>query len=56
VENAREGDQDEVIYYLAVNREEALEMLKNGEIRDAKTMIGIYIFLEDHNANLHCAP
>jgi len=56
VENAREGDEDEVIYYLAVNREEALEMLKNGEIRDAKTMIGIHIFLEDHDANFHCAP
>lgn len=52
VENARKGDEDEVIYYLKINRKEALEMLNKGEIKDAKTMIGIHIFVEEERANL----
>lgn len=56
VENAREGDEDEVIYYLKVSRPEALEMLRKGEIKDAKTMIGLHIFLEEDSAHCHCSP
>ncbi len=56
VENARAGDEDEVIYYLKINREQALEMLQKGEIKDAKTMIGIHVFMEEEHANLHRAP
>ncbi|MCX7667554.1 MAG: NUDIX hydrolase, partial [Atribacterota bacterium] len=55
VENAREGDEDEVIYYLQVDRDEALEMLRRGDIRDAKTMIGIHVFVEEQDADFHCS-
>ncbi|MEN3185570.1 MAG: NUDIX hydrolase [Atribacterota bacterium] len=47
VENAKEGDEDEVIYYLRVDRNEAMEMLRRGDIKDAKTMIGVHIFVEE---------
>ncbi|NSW75917.1 MAG: NUDIX hydrolase [Candidatus Atribacteria bacterium] len=56
VENAREGDEDEVIYYLQVDRNEALEMLRRGDIKDAKTRIGIHIFVEEQDANFHRSP
>jgi len=45
VDNAREGDNDEEIYYLKVSSEKARDMLTKGEIQDAKTMIALQYWL-----------
>jgi ADP-ribose pyrophosphatase len=45
--SAKEGDADELIYYLAVEKTEALDMLRKGTVKDAKTIIGIQYWLEE---------
>lgn len=43
--HVREGDADEVIYYLEASKERARAMLEAGEIKDAKTVIGLWHWL-----------
>jgi ADP-ribose pyrophosphatase len=43
----REGDADEVIYYLEISKEEAQAMLAEGVIKDAKTLIGLQYWLSE---------
>lgn len=47
VENARRGDDDEEIYYLLVDAEQAQVMMKRREIQDAKTIIALQFWLEE---------
>ena len=47
VVEARAGDEDELIYLREVSKKEAQEMLDRQEIKDAKTMIGIYEWMKE---------
>ncbi|MEN3184106.1 MAG: NUDIX hydrolase [Atribacterota bacterium] len=42
---ARLGDEDEVIYYLEVTKNEAFSLLQEKIIKDAKTIIGLQLWL-----------
>ncbi len=53
VEKAPPGDEDEMIYYLEVDRKEAWNMVSRGEIKDAKTLLGIHIFVEENHEDLY---
>lgn len=46
VDEARAGDEDELIYVREVTKKEAQQMLDRKEIKDAKTMIGIYEWMK----------
>jgi len=45
VEHAREGDEDEEIYYLKVSSDQVRAMMRQGEIQDAKTIIALQCWL-----------
>jgi len=47
VDHAREGDEDEEIYYIKVSATDARAMMKRRDIQDAKTMIAIQYWLEE---------
>ncbi len=48
VAKPRQGDADEVIYCWEVDAEQAYRMLRDGEIKDAKTMIAIWQWLGEN--------
>lgn len=45
--STRPGDADEVIYYLEASRKEVLDFLREGIIKDAKTIIGLRYWLSE---------
>lgn len=47
--HARLGDEDEVIYYLEATRDEILSLLEERVIKDAKTIIGLQLWLGENS-------